>query len=192
MNTIKRIFIIVISLILPFSFVYSWNGLVAENGDFLSLTKWNELIGYVDTKIEKVVLVRIPFIWQTNLNQNTTGTTIVLASPSIDTIWVTINTNIITLPAGIYEFIVTTSLETTSPRTNLWWIAKLDGVEYSRRFGSNYIRSAWGHNQSGDTYSDIFELSWTGTLSFEGYRMATTGIVTLSGDGSFVNIKKLQ
>ena len=62
MNTIKRIFIIVISLILPFSFVYSWNGLVAENGDFLSLTKWNELIGYVDTKIEKVVLVRIPFI----------------------------------------------------------------------------------------------------------------------------------
>jgi|TARA_Y100001960_G_C14405779_1_gene695733 hypothetical protein len=61
-NMKKSFFLYKISFFLIFilstaTITYSWNGLIAENGDLISITKWNELVTTLNNKIEKQQLI---------------------------------------------------------------------------------------------------------------------------------------
>lgn len=47
---IKIVWSALMTLLLTTSLVFTWNGLVAENGDFLTTAKWNELLFLLNTK----------------------------------------------------------------------------------------------------------------------------------------------
>lgn len=43
----RHIFIIISTLILTSTCIYAWTGLIAENGDYITIEKWNELVNSV-------------------------------------------------------------------------------------------------------------------------------------------------
>ena len=47
----KIFFSIIVLLFLTVSFVFSWTGIIADDGDILTFTKWNELVGYIDAQV---------------------------------------------------------------------------------------------------------------------------------------------
>lgn len=50
---LKNILILIIAVIFPVWFVYSWNWLIAENWDMLNISKWNQLISLVESKLSQ-------------------------------------------------------------------------------------------------------------------------------------------
>lgn len=101
-----------------------------------------------------------------------------------------INANSITLPAGSYEVQLTGNINTTAARTNVGIDFFIGGTFYSSMNGSNYIRSASGHNSATIQFNDVFSIaSGTSDISFTPFQAAAPGIVALQND-SWLSIKK--
>lgn len=134
-----------------------------------------------------------------NVNQNT-GTKVLFDTQpvfsNIDNL--TVNSDNIILPEGIYEIDVILGLNTTSStRSNVNCDLYEDNVRTHTRYGSNYARMSSGHNQTGGNFKFSINLSQSTTCDFRTRREANSANVNIVGQSlgqqiSQITIKKYQ
>lgn len=146
-------------------------------------------IDAIDTSIK---VARINITSQNNLNNSTNYTTISLNNMSINTIWASIASNQINLPAGTYEFHVEISVNGSVTRWNLWLASYVNGSIYSQKYWEWYTRNSSGHNETSITHSDVFILPSLGNIRFGANRLANSGTYTTQPNFSRIIIKKLD
>ncbi len=79
---LKNIFFVILSMIalsIWAMHVSAWIGLDAEDGDILSFTKWNELVAYIDTKVDFLYVDQ-----ELSLKQDTIYTAINVDTSTVD------------------------------------------------------------------------------------------------------------
>lgn len=124
-------------------------------------------------------ILRVNYLGSTNIN----GTFVLdfNAGTSQSTIaGAVVNTNSISLPVGNY--IVDSQMNLTSgvARPNVGWNYNVDGVLYSTKNGSNYIRITSGHTEAGDSYHDVIFSNVAFDLSVSTFQQAAAGNVALT------------
>ena len=134
--------------------------------------------------------MRVPFASETNVN---TDITLSFGTATINTIaGSTVNAGNIALPAGNYKVTAELSLTSTVQRSNIGVRFTRNGLNYSERYGGNYIRSTGGHNEAGDSISDLINLAAAGFIGVETFAQAAAGNVALDGTRSRLLIQKLS
>lgn len=93
----KNIFLGFFCVFFTYGFIYSWNGIIAEDGDLLTFTKWNELVAYIDNAVSwsganlgtwEWVFAQTTASWQLQFKSIASGTWIsVSSSPTEITVW---------------------------------------------------------------------------------------------------------
>lgn len=102
----------------------------------------------------------------------------------------TVQASQIDLPAGTYRVTLNANTNSLVQRSNVGWRLNVNGSEYSVKNGSNYNRATVGHNETGDTFTDVFTLAQSGNISIQAYRQANTGLVALENT-SYLIVEKL-
>ena len=102
-------------------------------------------------------VARIPVSVQTVNNVGSALNNLLFDTPEFDTIGLTVSGNLITLPStAFYDvMLVINTFDNNSPRVAHRIILNIDGVEYSRLEGENYMRDASGHDSSSIKYPEI-------------------------------------
>ena len=125
-----------------------------------------------------------------NINQ-AAWTDIGLNAFTLNTIGATIVGNDIQLDPGTYELRAILSSSATAQRPNQEIRMLINGAEYSSEYGENYIRSAGGHNEAKLSYTDIFTINATSTITIQTRLISITGTVTLDASRSKILLHKI-
>ena len=137
--------------------------------------------------------MRVEITGQNDIN-TTAWTPVALSGSNINTITgSSVSGTQISLPAGLYEVTARLSYQSAAARTNLN-LRYVEGANTYEAYGAGYARNASGHNQTGDTFTELIELTSAGTVSLElqGEGAGANTSVTLDGLRSRIIIKQLN
>lgn len=136
------------------------------------------LFGLKGDKGDAVECMRIPLIGQSDVN-STTNVILQLGTPNINTTTATVSSNVVNLPSGMYKVSLEVNVTSLAQRPNIGFSFYKDGVLYSTRYGGNYIRRTSGHDEAGDSITDLIEYASDGTFDVRAFQQGNTGTVDL-------------
>ena len=146
----------------------------------------------------EATLLEVGLAGQNNANSSLTGVPIrlgtVQGSITAQIAGSAVNTadNTLTLPKGSYVVFLDLSFSSNRQRTNMGVRHLINGVPFAIKSLGSYIRASSGHNESGGSLIDAFSLSETSQISFEIFRLASSGTVNLIGNQSRLVILKVS
>ena len=158
-----------------------------------------EIDQYLDDQETGVQWARISLTGQNNTNTSAVANAILLNGITTTIPGMVVAGNEVRLiPDGAYEVVCQYSLEGAATRANCSWRILANGVTQIEKYGGNYNRNASGHNETGDTISQIVEFSAgvaNNILSFESFRTGGAGTINLQSSAtnrSWITMKRLR
>ena len=122
---------------------------------------------------------------------NAASTVLNLGPVTINTTSATLSGNSINLPIGIYKITIEANVTSLAQRPNIGFNYYKDNALYSTRYGGNYIRRSSGHDEAGDSITDLIEYTSAGTFDIRAFQQGNAGTVNLLNT-SRILIEKLQ